>query len=566
VNISRSNTDPTIRRSALGSLALLRYAPLVAAMAVAAVLILSNLDNMYLWVDESYTAMLSLNVLRFGYPLAWDGRYVISVVNGLDLDSNYTVISHGWLPYYPVALAYLLLGASTFAGRLAMALFGLAAVPATYLLALRVSKNRSVANSTVLLLVLFVPFLLYSRQARYYPMVMFGAALFLAAYLSLLETERGRPWRGYWLLYVAAGVWNFQSHYAALFGLVPAIAVHLLIFGRRSYGSRYVISASMAIAAAAGLWLVFAPPWGYVGLQSEGRSFARAASNAAHYLSQINDYYFPLLFVPLLGLLLVRRAGRRLALSSGYTLCILVIGSMVAFLAFSSPSVYLRYLAATVPLYPLLMAGIAERLRAWRPAAAWAVLALFVLSNVWNILPWLGVRAAAAVLPAELPFVRALRDTAANNLVLRSWLAEYAYEITHDYDGPTEGIVTYLGRYAEPDDTVLTTYDWDSIAFYTGLRIINYYNRDDAAGAATWRSPYEADWVIPRKYWPPDTFGYMLGQPMADEAFWKHVEARYEKIVLPYPDIPWENDPQMWYHKFRTIENEDRVVIYKKPN
>ena len=38
----------------------------------------------------------------------------------------------------------------------------------------------------------------------------------------------------------------------------------------------------------------------------------------------------------------------------------------------------------------------------------------------------------------------------------------------------------------------------------------------------------------------------------------------YERIVIDYPDIPWENSEDPRNHHFRTVNKEQRVVIYRK--
>ena len=40
--------------------------------------------------------------------------------------------------------------------------------------------------------------------------------------------------------------------------------------------------------------------------------------------------------------------------------------------------------------------------------------------------------------------------------------------------------------------------------------------------------------------------------------------ANYKRIVLDYPDIPFENREEPSLHRYRTYLNEDRVVIHQR--
>ncbi len=41
-------------------------------------------------------------------------------------------------------------------------------------------------------------------------------------------------------------------------------------------------------------------------------------------------------------------------------------------------------------------------------------------------------------------------------------------------------------------------------------------------------------------------------------------DAKYNPITIDYPDIPYENREGPAEHHFRTVQNESRVVIFKK--
>ncbi|KPL22710.1 MAG: hypothetical protein AMJ93_06490 [Anaerolineae bacterium SM23_84] len=129
----------------------------------------------------------------------------------------------------------------------------------------------------------------------------------------------------------------------------------------------------------------------------------------------------------------------------------------------------------------------------------------------------------------------------------RSDLADYFYELLHDYDGPNEGIVLFLREHAAPGDMVLANYGELPIAFYTGL--------DIAGGLSAYRIERfeQARWVINRRDGPyPDEMVRIIAQ------------GSYEAIDIPYPDLPWGNRPVPEYHKFATVHDAPNVIIHRR--
>src|SRR5206468_8494780 len=68
----------------------------------------------------------------------------------------------------------------------------------------------------------------------------------------------------------------------------------------------------------------------------------------------------------------------------------------------------------------------------------------------------------------------------------------FVYEITHDYDGPEEGIVEFLRQHARPADVVAMVNGDLPVKFYTGLRVVGGLTGEDLAEAR------DADWIILR--------------------------------------------------------------------
>ena len=110
-------------------------------------------------------------------------------------------------------------------------------------------------------------------------------------------------------------------------------------------------------------------------------------------------------------------------------------------------------------------------------------------------------------------------------------------------------LAKYLKKNAESDDVVLITYGDLPLKFYTELKVIGGRSGEDVSPAKM------ADWIILRKYWPAWRVDNLI----------PHLPRRnYERIVINYPDTQWENRESLAWHHFRTVDNEDRVVMYHR--
>ena len=129
----------------------------------------------------------------------------------------------------------------------------------------------------------------------------------------------------------------------------------------------------------------------------------------------------------------------------------------------------------------------------------------------------------------------------------------YSYEITHDYDGPNEGVVKYLNEHAKEQDLVWAYYSGFYIQFYTNLKVMDppeYFQYIE-------KKEMSPDWIIYRR--KPGDFA----QPLVDYA----KENNYIPIELDYPDLYYENRPEIspGLHKYWTDKSANNLIIYRKP-
>ncbi len=521
---------------------------LVLILGVAAVLIFLNLGDRYLWEDEAETALLARNVLRFGLPLGWDGRDLISQECGIELDENYVARRHGWLPIYLVAGSFALLGTDTVPARLPSALLGWWSVVSIYVLAKRIFRDQRVALLSAALLTVSVPFLLYVRQSRYYAAAIFTTIWALFFFLAALEGRRF-AWAGLALSLVLM----FHALIPMGAGTVLAFAVVFLTLERSRRPLAQLLAAGGLTVGLTVPWLsIYGVPWmpSFADSSSAGSSSRLFlwAENVAFYLVAIDRRVLALLVPATLFVGLYVTGGRR-ALKAGPASRRprLLLVFTVVYLLFAAvyPRPFLRYIVNLLPVLALLMAWFATRL--WRINPLVAAAALLVIVTTDALHGWVGFYGA--------PF----RSFAAQ---VRSPLFSYLDEITSHHEGPIEAIVRHLKQAARPGERLFISYGDLPLRFYTDLEIRGGQGCQSLSG---WSLP---DWVVIRYFVsfrpdgaPPQHHeNRRLMHEYIDALPWR----TYQATELPVVDTIWENIPEPGFHTFRAPRDGPRVIIHQR--
>ena len=492
----------------------------LAALVLAGFLLFKNLGNVYFWEDEAETALLGRSILQRGYPSGFDGVNRLKPILGMY--SDYWIY-HPWLSFYCVAASFRFFGENTFTGRFPFALFGLGSIVLTYCLARKIYPEKRIAQVTSLLLVFSVPFLVLMRQCRYYAPTLFFSLWAMIAFLQFLKKER---FSSTWLFFAAAALYFTNN------GMwIPLIAVQLvytLLFVRDREVTRRYLRVLLCNLLLAIPWFVLSQTWSLGAHPTMQHSW----KNLEYYIRVINKFIIPLGFWILLFALLgccqklakkktagvfLQGIGKNLRNGSSWLL-VLWVTITLGFLIFVEQR-HFRYLVAILPALLMLQAVLLEPLIGSRLKAIGVVILLaLLLTNGLNS-------------PQHF----------------RSPILDYLYEITHDYDGPNEGIVLYLKEHAKPLDTVKLMYEDSPVMFYTGLKVDNrWYTEEETC----------PEWIIPRRPW-------------AEEEFWNSeyyvkIQERYERIELNYSDIQWENREEPGGYNFETAKEAPKVIVFRR--
>ncbi len=163
-NSELNNTEEIRENRWLQPNALVFYFTLLAAL-----LAFKGLGLNDFWDDEANTAVIGRNLLKTGELTAWDGRNLLSYGMGGQLTEDMKKLTHPPLQYVVAAAGLWFFGDSTAGIRFFFVLIGLLTVPfaAAWYRHEFESKSYWLAG---FLLAVNVPFLLYIRQVRYYPL------------------------------------------------------------------------------------------------------------------------------------------------------------------------------------------------------------------------------------------------------------------------------------------------------------------------------------------------------------------------------------------------------------
>jgi 4-amino-4-deoxy-L-arabinose transferase-like glycosyltransferase len=473
------------------------------------ILLLANLGNRYLWQDEAQTALVSKTILTYGVPRGYDGKNFFSQEGGAEYGENYIWRWHTWLPFYILAAFYKVFGVSTFVSRLPFALFGFGTVILTYFFAEALWPKRRIAAILAGLLAVSVPFLLLSRQCRYYSMVMFFVLLSLYAYVLLINRKRYAAF-----VLFAASTLLFHSQHIYIVPLFAALLLHAVIFGRR----RLIVL--LAVMAAT---IIVNGPWfaWLSGMNYNSHFFIRLRQGIMlyrymeYYAVSLVRHVFPvwLLAIMLVAIIVRCIKTRPFLLRTWFlqkvSLPVFFILFNIFIVSAASTYVFYRYVAPAIPLLILLIAVI--------------------IDGVADIHP-LPAIATVVVLVATGP------------------LKDYFYEITHDYDGPEKGISRYLNEHGSPDDVVAISYGDMPLKFYTKMRVVGEMTGEDLEPTKN------ARWII-----------ILTSDSGIDRYLLQNTDFnRYRKIETDYPSDFWANREDLEHHKFMTAETKDKVVIYER--
>ncbi len=503
----------------------------------AAVLILTNLGNSYFWRDEAHTALLGKTILTHGVPKGTDGFNSYSGDTSgsrSDMNEKGTWVLTPWLPYYLVAPFTKLSPEGTeWALRLPFAIFGIMTVPLLYFLTRRFFNER-VAGIAAVFLVFYVPFLLYSRQCRYYALAMFFSTWLLMAYDKYLKKEKYAAAH-----FFLAQLCLFHSQYMIWVVVGAAIGAHILFFSREK--DRFLFLGVICV--------LINLPWislfrqkamGDIGITGAATFFKLLPKYFAGVNNDLVPFALPAFFF--LFKYLIKTEGAAAAERDRVYLLLFLLPVNI-FMASITSGYFFRYFVGIIPAAIALNAFMVDSICRRNKIAGGVIAACLIFTNIL---------AVPMKVPMDKFWAEKLEEPSLKKILRFSFL-DYLYEITHKYEGPDQGIVKILREKAKDGQTVLMA-DGDIPVKYYLPKLKVYGGLTGENGEAE----REFDWLVPRRYLIDKSV--RRTNTRINELAKSPV---YERIELKYPDYIFENLPEPRYHLFRTARNIPPAAVYK---
>ena len=499
---------------------------------LAALLLLWGLSEKYLWQDEAATAVLSVRMLRFGRPLAYDGINLITIDHFAAEDAHSITqrttnpkaavdyyISRGdlkadtvwkwqpWGQFVFAAISFKVLGQTTLAARLPFALAALATVLLLYRLVRTYCDSPLMASLAAVLLVLNTYWILHSRQCRYYSV----SSLFLI--LTLMSYAHWQ-WGGRWgaaPFVMAAWCW-FQVDYGTVWPVFGVLFLDAFVAHRRNLWRPAWVGVALAATIAPSIY--YYELWGRLGVQ-HGNWNQRFKGN----LFYMNQYVVPGLIVLAVVALVVWRWNslpvpeRRLV-----GIACAIIGALSLWVPTAAPTAFLRYVVVVTPVGCLLTAWVLVRGCGSRANQfAWLCAMVLVLT------PWVSM-------PPPLDALIPRPAWSKRGSVFRPELSTLCSEVYGHRPDPNRLVVDWLKRNAAPADEILINYEDIPLMFYLPNPI--------RGGLAAFRVEDDGK-RAPRFVVLRRTVGFVHWP-----VFRREVE-RYVWIPVPLkvPDVRWGNNP-----------------------
>jgi len=482
-----------------------------------------------MWGDETYISSWAKNTLKYGYPKAYDGTNLVGTDiygNSIFYNKNYILTFSPWLEIYVIDFSFLIFGINTFAARFPFAVFGILTIIALYFLTLKLTKNKRIAKMSIFLLILYIPFYLYSRTARYHSLTMLLSLIVLLSYLYFLENKR---YSG--IVFIFSNILLFYTHYIPFFAIYPALAIHFLFFKFSKEKFKKIIYFSVIIFIFTFPWFIYADATS----KSAGFGLTGLLFGFLYLFAYFSLYVSPIIFYFFIPNILFKKT-RKLIFNENNAFIMLIIffGILVSIFGHSElPS--FRYLVFLFPIVFILIAEIFEIIRKYNKYICFVLILIMLFSNYLFILPFK---------PLERTILNNLNKDSdtylfiKGNLRARYFIFDYLYELTHHYSTPEEKIINMIKIQYNNKDVVLTNFGNEFYMFYQD--VIMYR-------ASLNKSP---DWIIPRG-------SYYLWRGEDYYNFTKSfINASYRKITINATDYIYPiNGPNPRTHRFK--ENKE---------
>ncbi len=523
--------------------------PIILLLPVSYLIIFTGLDDSVLQADEGADTFISTTILKYGLPMHSDGlNHTMPFADVFDGIFIYRT----WVPYYLQALSLHLMGNNTFAARFPFAIVGLFAIFCLYRFAFRLTQIRRAAIFAATFLATSVPALIYFRTSRYVGIPILLPPVLLLFYIDIFEKQKWNP-----IPFILTSIIYFHTMFVEFAALIIGLLVHLYIFRKDINPSNLKrIKIPAAIIALLCLpWLYFIPI-----LTKQIAHFYTSSSplidktslgylkHFLGFLFQINNYIFPLIFVPFIFLSSFKKLGRSVSLLIISTTSIIFVSSL-----HSIP--LLQYIAACIPILFTLLGWIIAYLFKGSIVQQGLLVAILIFSNMIHVGPLIPVKQLVSFISNDTQtsiYIKGIRQTFMREVQFKSIFFQYWDELSKPYQGPLDKIVSFFETHGKKGETCYIDNELESLAFYNGFKMIHSKELNIKS---------RPDWIVLRG----DLWHLQSANNLTKEKL-KFIlkNNKYEKILLNAPVSRVNNAYDIQIHLFQSPTSTDKVHIFRR--
>ncbi|MBT5985058.1 MAG: hypothetical protein HOG74_00435, partial [Nitrospina sp.] len=399
-----------------------------------------------------------------------------------------------------------------------------------------------------------VPALLYFRTARYVAIPILLTPILLSFYIDIFEKKKWNP-----VPLTITSIIFFHTMYVEFAGLIIGMLIHLFIYRNEvTPDNLRKIKIPAAITALLCLpWLFFLPALSKNIAESYTSSSPNIDTSSLGYLKhffgflfQINNYILPLILVPFIFLLPIKKLHRRISL--------LLICSFFILLTASLHSIsQLQYIAASIPILFILLGWINVHLfkSSIFQQSIFAVALIF--SNFFHVAPLIPVKQILQPLRSDSKssiYLQGVYQTFMREVKFKFIFLQYWGELANPYLGPLNKIVSFFETHGKKGETCYIDNELESLAFYTGFRMIHNSELTNKS---------IPDWIVLRgDQWA--LHSDKKASPLKKKLRFILRNNQYEQFELNAPVKRVNNSYEIQIHLFKSPISADKVYIFRR--
>ncbi len=520
-----------------------------------------RLDHRFLWQDEAMTAVLGERLMKFGRPMGYDGKNLITMdimgeheeqafpeqttsvekslayyVARKDFKADTTWTGHPLGQSLVSGLSTKYLGKSTWSARLPFALAGALAVMVLAEWMERMFRDRSLTLLSVMLLLGNVFWFSHMRQCRYYALTCLFTLLILRTYWGW---RQGGRWSSVW--FVVASWLMFQCDFGTFFPLMGALFIYSWVDREKLPLENLAVFTIIGLSI---LPFIFY----YEALDRKQPHSVIWFYRFAGELFVLNQYTIPLVFFFAAYWLLYGRPQKPAIEDQRFLLPILIfVPVLVIWVSIIVIFPFYRYIVSLAPLGAGMIALLITRLGGiWFGSTGKGRLAAWVAGMILVISPVISSPISAFLPDRNKP------PEGIGFLVRPELAFLYAEHVGSALVDPNQATYEFLHERLKPGDEVLINYEDIPMMFYLDCPI--------RGGPTCFR--------VGERQTPPPRYIVLRRTAQFHPYQWREIEkllnrCRLKKVKTNIPDTPWGNCPDPFIHYVELGPAGDRALVYE---